>query len=457
MRMLSRPDTARRAPSRTGEQLGDRLRRLRLEAGLTQSALAGERFSKEYVSQIERGKTRPTSETVAWLAARLGVDPNYLAEGVAADARARMETTIARAEALNEAERFDEALETFEDVRTAVAAAPAPELEVRAICGEWRSLIRLGRTEEAVRRLARARELVEGSGFGDLDRAEVLYRLGVCRYLLSSVETSLGLLNEALRLAERSEMPADRLRSEILHWRSRCYRRRRDYEAAREDVMRGLELAEGLRDHRALGPLYFQASLLAERSGQWVLARSYAERAKAQYETVADRLNVGRLLNNLGGLNFLLGKPEEAVRHLKDAFATALEVGSEGDAAQAVSSLAQVHLRTGDVMLAEEQARHALQLLGRPPGLAGRARKCAARPRPGSARAGPARGGRGGHGGRRRSFRPDGVRKPPRLGVGGPGRPCVAPWRRPRCRAALSPRRRGAAGRPVLKRRKETA
>ena len=110
---------------------------------------------------------------------------------------------------------------------------------------------------------------------------------------------------------------------------------------------RALELAEGLRDRRALGHLYFQASLLAERSGQWVLARSYAERAKAQYEEVADRQNVGRLLNNLGGLNFLLGKPDEAIRHLKDAFATALEVGSETDAAQAVSSLAQVHLRTG--------------------------------------------------------------------------------------------------------------
>jgi tetratricopeptide (TPR) repeat protein len=112
-----------------------------------------------------------------------------------------------------------------------------------------------------------------------------------------------------------------------------------------------------------MGHLYVHASLLAEREGHWVLARSYAERAKAQYEEVADRMNVGRLLNNLGGLNFLLGKPDDAVRHLKDAFATALDVGSDTDAAYAVSSLAQVHLRTGKPELAEEQARHALGLL----------------------------------------------------------------------------------------------
>jgi tetratricopeptide (TPR) repeat protein len=69
------------------------------------------------------------------------------------------------------------------------------------------------------------------------------------------------------------------------------------------------------------------------------------------------------LLNNLGGLQFLLGKPGEALELLKEAFGVAIEVESEVDAAQAVSSLAQVHLRTGDVEQAEEQARHALILL----------------------------------------------------------------------------------------------
>jgi tetratricopeptide (TPR) repeat protein len=81
------------------------------------------------------------------------------------------------------------------------------------------------------------------------------------------------------------------------------------------------------------------------------------------YEEQDDRLNVGRLLNNLGGLTYLLGDPEGAVGLLKAAFSVALEVRSDPDAAQAVSSLAQVHLRTGEVELAEQHARHALSLL----------------------------------------------------------------------------------------------
>jgi transcriptional regulator with XRE-family HTH domain len=344
-------------------RLGERLRQLRVTAGLTQSELAGDRFSKEYVSQIERGKTRPTAETLEWLARRLGVDVGFLANGVSNEQRHRVETGLARAEALADADRFEEALAAYGELGPAVAATGSRELEVRAACGEWRGLVWAGRVRESLDRLERARALTEDAAFSDVDRAEVLWRMGASRYLLSSTTSALGLLNQALELAERSGYPCDLVKANILHYRSRCYRRQRDYEAAREDVELALELAQSVQDPRTLGHIYFQASLLAERSGHWVLARSYAEKAKACYEEISDRLNVGRLLNNLGGLNFLLGHPEEAVGYLKSAFATALDAGNDADAAEAVSSLAQVHLRTGELALAEEQALQALKLL----------------------------------------------------------------------------------------------
>src|SRR5437879_1183214 len=117
-------------------EVGERLRNLRVAAGLTQSDLADGRFSKEYVSQIERGKTRPTPETLEWLAARLGVDAGFLAHGVSADERARLEAALARAEALTEAHRYDEAVAAFEAGRSAAAGTGSPELEVRALNGE---------------------------------------------------------------------------------------------------------------------------------------------------------------------------------------------------------------------------------------------------------------------------------------------------------------------------------
>src|SRR5919197_6785317 len=135
MRLTSREAVMSRAitdqPQRSapsgGNRLGERLRQLRVSAGLTQTDLAGARFSKEYVSQIERGKTRPTRETIEWLAQRLGADADFLQNGVSTDGRRRIENLLARAEALTEANKSADALEQLEDVRTAVLVIGAPE------------------------------------------------------------------------------------------------------------------------------------------------------------------------------------------------------------------------------------------------------------------------------------------------------------------------------------------
>jgi len=344
-------------------RLGERVRQLRVAAGLTQTDLAGDRFSKEYVSQIERGKTRPTRETIEWLAGKLGVDAGFLERGVSADERSRVEAMLARAEALVNAHQYDDAIEELDNSRTAVLATGAVELEQRALSTEAWARMERGEVKPALQLLDRCRSITEGPGFSDVDRAEVLFRMGVCRYHLSSIASAIALFSEALNLAEGSRLPCDLLRSEILGWRSRCYRRQRDLEAAREDVERALELAQALDDHRTMANVYFQASLVSERMGHWVLARSYAERAKAYYEQLNDERNVGRLLNNLGGLNFQLGKPDKAVEDLKSAYRVLLDKGSEAEAANVVSSLAHVHLATGQVESAEEEARHALDLL----------------------------------------------------------------------------------------------
>jgi tetratricopeptide (TPR) repeat protein len=330
---------------------------------LTQSELAGDRFSKEYVSQIERGKTRPTEGTIEWLADRLGVDAGFLASGVATDERARLEGALSRAEALYEAQEDAESAEAFEPLVAAARATGVAELQVRALAGSGLAKMRIGEHRAAVELLNDARSITEAESFSDVERAEVLFWLGCCRVQLSSTQTALALFNEALSLAEPSGLPCDALKANILSWRARCWLIQRDYEAAKEDVERALELASAVDDLRTVGAAYFQASLVADREGRWVLARNYAERARQAYGELADRVHVGQLTNNLGGLNFLLGNTDQAVKLLKESFAIALDLGRDADAGRAVSSLAQVHLRTGSVEQAEAQARQALDLL----------------------------------------------------------------------------------------------
>jgi tetratricopeptide (TPR) repeat protein len=354
-----RADPSRR---RSPSEIGERVRQLRIARGLTQSKLGLDRFSKEYISQIERGRARPAGATLEWLADRLGVDRPFLETGISSPEQERMAGLVTRAEAAVAAHEYEEALECLERAGPP-SLAWEPGLALRALLAGATARSDDGEVKEALALLEQARDLVEGDSFTGVDRANVLFHIGRCRYKLSSIPTAVALFTEGLELMHHSDRIDDRLRSRILRWRSRCYRRQNDLEAAREDVEAALELSERLGDRDALAHGYFQASIIAERNGQWVVARSHAERAKELYEERDDRLNVGRLLNNLGGLTFLLGDPEEAERLLKAAFAVALEVGSDPDAAQSVSSLAQVHLRTGQPELAEEQARHALSLL----------------------------------------------------------------------------------------------
>ena len=318
-------------------ELGERVRQLRIARGLTQTKLGLGRFSKEYVSQIERGRVRPAPAALDWLGARLGVTRQFLESGISASEHERTTGLLSRAEAAVAAREFEEALGCLERAGL-LSQEWEPALALRGLLAGATARSELGRVKEALALLERARDLVESDPFTEVDRANVLFHMGQCRYRLSSIPTAVALFTEALDQMRHADLIDDRLRSRILRWRSRCHRRLNDWEAARGDVEAALELSERLDDRDALAHGYFQASIIAERNGQWVLARTHAERAKALYEEQDDRLNVGRLLNNLGGLTFLLGDSEKAVRLLQEAFAVALDVGSKPDAAQAVSS-----------------------------------------------------------------------------------------------------------------------
>jgi tetratricopeptide (TPR) repeat protein len=268
---------------------------------------------------------------------------------------------LAHAERLSDEHRYAEAIELLGDVQ--VPSSSAPELALRVLfCESW-SRMYLGELKSAVATLERARALAEGPWFTDLDRAEALFRLGCCRLKLSKVSNAVALLTTALGLVPEGSVDGDQLRSRIFDWRSRCYQLQREWEAAQVDAERSLELAKSVGDERLVVLAKMQCSLIAERRGDPLLARYYADGARTLAAAIGDRQTEARLLNNLGGLSFLLGDSAQAVAQLTESFGLSLEVGNQADAAQAVSSLAQVHLRCDAPQLAEEQARHALSIL----------------------------------------------------------------------------------------------
>ena len=371
-----------------GARLGDRLRLLRVAAGLTQTELAGERFSKEYVSQIERGKTRPTAETVEWLAQRLDVDPGFLASGVSTDERGRVEALLARAEALSQGTA------TTRPSRPTRRRAPPSQPRTRSssTCAPARA--RPGRACRTATS-ATAIELLNGArahrrGLGLLRRRPRRDRLPPRRLPLQAFERldrdraarrgarARRALGAAVRRAPLGHLPlALALPPPPARLRSRARGRRACARARR----RASTTAARWRD------AYFQASLVAERTGHWVLSRNYAERAKNLFQELDDERTVGRLLNNLGGLSLLLGKPRRGDRAAEGVLRRRRRGRFEGDAAQAIGGLATVHLRLGEWDAGRRARAPGAAAARRPRGLPRRDRPGAARARPFAARA----------------------------------------------------------------------
>jgi tetratricopeptide (TPR) repeat protein len=301
-------------------------------------------------------------ESTAALPTLPPVTPAFMrTASVPGSGRAETTAALAQAERYLAAHRYEDALEALSSVH--VPSTSAPDLALRVLQAETWARLYLGDVELADSVAERARALSEGTGFSDLERAESLFHLGCCRLKLTRVTNAVSLFTLALRLSERTGVEGDRLRAQAFEWRSRCYQLQREWEAAESDAHSSVELAQQIGDGRLEALAQMQCSLVTERRGDPLLARFYAERARALAIDNGDRQTEARIVNNLGGLSYLLGEPQVAVAYLKEAFALSLEVGNDADAAQAVSSLAQVHLRCGAPQLAEEQARHALSIL----------------------------------------------------------------------------------------------
>src|SRR2546430_14899949 len=84
------------APDR--ETIGQRLRRLRLDRGLSQRELSAPGVSYAYISRIEAGTRQPSVKALRKLAPKLGVSVEYLETGAEMGAEKQRELRLAEAE-----------------------------------------------------------------------------------------------------------------------------------------------------------------------------------------------------------------------------------------------------------------------------------------------------------------------------------------------------------------------
>ena len=137
------------------ETLGQRIRRIRQDRGMSLAKVVGDDFSRAFLNQVELGKARPSIRVLRIIADRLGTEAEYLLEG--------HEAGIERELAL---EKGRVLLLQGDPRRALLALRPAVNtydwpLGSDARVSKAQALIALGRKEEAAAIIARARSTIE--------------------------------------------------------------------------------------------------------------------------------------------------------------------------------------------------------------------------------------------------------------------------------------------------------
>ena len=137
------------------ETLGQRIRRARLERGLSLAQVAGEDFSRAFLNQVEMGRSQPSTRVLRVIAARLGQPVDYLLGG--ADLERELAVERARLALIKGSPR--RALELL--AGTLEERSPLGS-DARLCAAE--ALVRLGREAEAAQLVADEERLLRARG-----------------------------------------------------------------------------------------------------------------------------------------------------------------------------------------------------------------------------------------------------------------------------------------------------
>lgn len=381
---------------------GTRVRKVRLQKGLTQSELAGENYSAAYVSIIESGKRVPSERVLKSFARTLGVTYEELATGRPPDAEAGLEEEMVSArrtlssgdadaaatafrrvarraaqydlEALRARATLGEAFchEVGGDVKQALAVyeelqefVPEELLAVRAdaVAGRARCLRLLGDVPYSIYVLESYRSHLTRNGLLDPEALSRIHMTLVASYFEAGMSAQASTsADEALKLAP---FVSDQEQLADMHINvARVLMQKGQHPAAARSFAKAEELFHKLGLQTEMGRAHLARSFLRKTQERYADARSDLETALAIFEETNNTVNQARTLSELGSLERVEGNTTQAVFLLEKASRMA---GKSEPASAAIShrELALCYLELRQPAKAKAQFKKAIDLLER--------------------------------------------------------------------------------------------
>ena len=376
--------------------IGERLRKARLAAGLTQQQLAEGRYTKAYVSALENGLSRPSMAALNYFSGRLGIAASSLINDEPAT-WARLEADLALASG-----RWDEAAEAYGDL---LARSPRGEVRAELQSGLAEALVRKGKGREAIPAAAEAAQAFHSAG-REPEAALALYWLAAAQYLqengtearallesilakvraglkvepdfqlrvvmaLSSIESrdgnhaaALGYLEELRSLTDGLD---DRRRAAYLFDLAYSYRETGDFEASVRSGIASLELYRKVQAGRESASLENDLALSYLALGNTTRAGEFAAMSRRKLESTNDNWLLSHVLDTQARIELATGSADDALEFAEHALEVAEKSGNAKASIDALLTVARARLARGEseaALLANERAGELARTLG---------------------------------------------------------------------------------------------
>lgn len=340
--------------------LGQRIRQLRQSRGLTQQQLGGSELSKSFISLVERDRTKPSVETLTFIARRLGTSVDSLLgqEGhmpeMAAESLLALTREAIRQHDFAAVERLLETVQFMAEKYGLDEARRETGLLMAQVAIEQR------RFTDASTSLATVGAACEKAGdWWRLGRAQV--QMGWVKLRTREFPQAVKVLDQALATLRHARASRDPARSEALIalggaliYLGRVEEARRRYgEAAKSDVAKHDPVIRG----RAL----WGVGLAYRKTGDLPLAGTYLGQARDAFESVEDLADLMRVLHNLGQVHYEQREFKEALRYYHRALRVMDRLQKPVDQAAILTEIARVHYALQNSEDAEHFARTALE------------------------------------------------------------------------------------------------
>ncbi len=318
-------------------RIGRRIREARQRAGLTQQQLAGERYTKAYVSALETGIARPSMVALSYLSDRLGLPAShFIDEANPAWTRLEVDMQLASGQWQQAADGYRSLLESATD----------DGMRAELLRGLAEALARLDAGKETIAAAAEAARLYEAAG-READAALARYWLAYGLYQSDNEPDARSVLN-ALLAQVRGGLKVEpdfemRLLTSLAAVESRAG------EPAR--ALTYLEEARGLAadlDDRRRAAFLFNLAISYRELGDFEAAIRAGTQGMALYRAAGALYDSARIENDLALAYLATGQVERARELVTDARSQIESSGDERWMAAVIDTEAQVALASGD-------------------------------------------------------------------------------------------------------------